>query len=330
MKKIVAIMMTMVIGMSLLTACGSEKSEERVSNDKLVIRYQNSVAYAPIIVMAEKGFISEEYGKDVDVDCALEADGNTVREGVSTGNIDIGCLGLPPALIGMTTGADYKIFSGIAAQPYSIVTNDDSLKTLQDVKDANIPVALLNANSQGHILLAKAAKELLGDAKAFDSNLSAVANADGYTGIESGSIKCHVVISPYNFKELALEGTHEIEVPESAWPTGDTSVVAVASKSLYTKNKDLYDAAYRAMERAVQYCIDNPEEVAQMCKDALQLDDSVEEIVSYMTNEKSKYSTTIQGVMDMAKFMGEEGFIEDPDTVPAELSDIAYDNVKGN
>ena len=94
MKKIVAIMMTMVIGMSLLTACGSEKSEERVSNDKLVIRYQNSVAYAPIIVMAEKGFISEEYGKDVDVDCALEADGNTVREGVSTGNIDIGCLGL--------------------------------------------------------------------------------------------------------------------------------------------------------------------------------------------------------------------------------------------
>ena len=75
-----------------------------------------------------------------------------------------------------------------------------------------------------------AAKAELGDAHAFDNVLNSVDNASGFDGIKSGSIKAHIVISPYNFKELAVEGTHEIAISEDVWMPGDTSIVGIASK----------------------------------------------------------------------------------------------------
>ena len=323
-KKIMSLMLVVAVVFSF-TACGS--SEEEASNN-LVIRYQKSIAYAPVIVMAEKNMIANYYDGDINVDCQVEKDGNNIKEGVSAGSIDIGTLGLPPAVIGELSGGKYKIFTAIASQPYSIVTNDKEMKTLKDLKDNNVQIALVNPNSQGHILLTMAAKAELGDAHAFDNQLNSVDNASGFDGIKSGAIKCHVVISPYNFKELAVEGTHEIPVSEDVWVPGDTSIVGIASEKLYNENKDLYDAVCKALEEAMTYVKENPEETAQLVKEKLELDDSVEDIVSYMTNEKSTFSTELQGVGNFVNYMKEEGFLEYD--YSGNLSDIIYDGVKGN
>lgn len=325
-KKLIA--MTLVVVMAVaMTACGGNDKKDETDN-KLVIRYQKSIAYAPVMMMAEKNMIANYYDKDVEVDCQVEKDGNTIKEGVSSGNIDIGTVGLPPAIVGILSGSKYKIFTGISSQPYSIVTNQKDIKSLKDLKEKNIQVALLSTNSQGHILLGLAAKAELGDAHAFDNVLNPVDNASGFDGIKSGSVKCHVVISPYNFKELALEGTHEIPVSEEAWVPGDTSIVGIASKDLYDNNKELYDAVCKALEEAMTYVKENPEEAAELVKEKLELDDSVEDIVKYMTDEKSQFSTELQGVGNFAKFMKDEGFLEND--YSGNLSDLVYDGVKGN
>lgn len=309
-----------------MTACGGSSKEDKNDN-KIVIRYQKSIAYAPVIIMAEKNMISKYYDKDLEVDCQVEKDGNTIKEGVSSGSIDIGTLGLPPAVVGILSGSKYKIFSGISSQPYSIVTNQKDIKTLKDLKDKKIQIGVLSTNSQGHILLGMAAKAELGDAHSFDNVLNSVDNASGFDGIKSGSIKAHIVISPYNFKELAVEGTHEIAISEDVWVPGDTSIVGIASKNLYENNKDLYNAVCKALDEAMQYVKDNPEETAQLVKDKLELDDSVEDIVKWMTDSKSQYSTTLQGVGNFVKFMQDEGFLENE--YSGNLSDIVYDGVKG-
>ena len=285
-----------------MTACGGSSKESKNDN-KIVIRYQKSIAYAPVMIMAEKNMISKYYDKDLEVDCQVEKDGNTIKEGVSSGSIDIGTLGLPPAVVGILSGSKYKIFSGISSQPYSIVTNQKDINTLKDLKDKKIQIGVLSTNSQGHILLGMAAKAELGDAHAFDNVLNSVDNASGF------------------------EGTHEIAISEDVWVPGDTSIVGIASKNLYENNKDLYNAVCKALDEAMQYVKNNPEETAQLVKDKLELDDSVEDIVKWMTDSKSQYSTTLQGVENFVQFMQDEGFLENE--YSGNLSDIVYDGVKG-
>ena len=67
-----------------MTACGGSSKESKNDN-KIVIRYQKSIAYAPVMIMAEKNMISKYYDKDLEVDCQVEKDGNTIKEGVSSG-----------------------------------------------------------------------------------------------------------------------------------------------------------------------------------------------------------------------------------------------------
>lgn len=327
-KKIMSVALIAAMAVSMTACGGTDKESETENKNKIVIRYQKSVAYAPVMVMAEQDLISKYYDKDIEVDCQVEKDGNTIKEGVSSGSIDIGTVGLPPAVVGILSGSKFKIFSGISAQPYSIVTNQKDIKSLQDIKDKNIQVGVLSTNSQGHILLGLAAKAELGDAHAFDNVLNPVDNASGFDGIKSGSIKVHVVISPYNFKELAVDGTHEIPVSEDVWVPGDTSIVGIASQDLYNNNKDLYDAVCKALEEAMTYVEENPEETAELVKEKLELDDSVEDIISWMTDSRSKYSTELQGVGNFVQFMQDEGFLENE--YSGNLSDLVFDGVKGN
>ena len=106
-KKIMAV--TLVVAMAAaMTACGGSDKKAEDSN-KLVIRYQKSIAYAPVMIMAEKNMISNYYDKEVEVDCQVEKDGNTIKEGVSSGSIDVGTVGLPPAVVGILSGSKYKI-----------------------------------------------------------------------------------------------------------------------------------------------------------------------------------------------------------------------------
>ena len=46
-----------------------------------------------------------------------------------------------------------------------------------------------------------------------------------------------------------------------------------------------------------------------------------------MNDPASSYTTQLQGIMDLANFMEEAGFLENG---PKDISEIAFDNVKGN
>lgn len=325
-KKLLALAMALVVATCSLTVAGCKKKEE--SKEKLVVAYQSSIAYAPIIVMMNQEIIEKNYkeatGKEIEVDWQLMANGAAINDGIVAGQIDIGTLGAAPAITGMQAGIPYKIFSGISSQPYGILTNDDSINSLADIKDDQ-QIAITNINSQPHILLAMAAKAELGDAHKLDNNLTVLANADGYAALTSGAVACHMVISPYNFMEEQTEGIHNIEIGEDIWPDGNTFIVGVASTKLEKDNPELYKVVCDSMEDAMEYIKANPEETAELL--SKEYDATKEEILEWMSDPGSQYETTLQGVMDLANFMKEAGFSEQ---APSDLSEIAFSNVKGN
>lgn len=321
MKKFVALMMVAVMCLSI-TACGGK--DEKADGSKLAIAYQSSIAYAPLLVMKEHKLIEKHYGKDLEIDWQELANGAAINEAFSAGTLDIGSMGVAPAITGIKAGLPYKIFTGLSSQPYAVLTNQKNIKSLKDIKKGDI-VAITGLNSQPHILLAMAAKAELGDAKALDANLQVLPNADGYTSIKSGAVQCHMVISPYNFMEEKEDNIHEIKVSEEIWPKDDTFIVGVASEKL-KENTELYDAVCKATEEAMTYIAENPEETAKILT-AGYPDATEEEIFSWMADERSNYTTELKGVMKLSDFMVEEGFLEEG---PKDISEIVYDNVKGN
>lgn len=320
-KRLLSLLMVTAMAVSM-TACSGGKEES--GKEKLVIAYQSSIAYAPLIVMQEKGLIEKHFDGEVEVDWQLAANGAAINDGITAGSIDVGCMGAAPAITGMQAGIPYKIFTGLSSQPYAILTNQDDIKSLKDIK-ADDQIAITNINSHPHILLAMAAKAEFGDARALDGNLVVLANADGYSSIISGAVQCHMVISPYNFMEVATGEINEIPVSKEVWPEGNTFIVGVAGTKLQEEKPELYEALCKATEEAMTFIAENPEETAEIL--AKGYDASAEEILTWMNDSRSKYETKLQGVMELANFMVEEGFLEEG---PKDISEIAFDNVEGN
>lgn len=321
-KKAVAVILViaMVAG---FTACGDSGSSESEETATLTVAFQYGMAYAPLQVMKEQNLI-EKYYENVEVEWSTLNSGSAINEGFASGDIDLGAMGVGPAITGVTSGVPYKICANLSAQPHKIMTNDSSIKTLKDVGEKKI--ALVNIGSFQHILLAMAAKEQLGDAHALDNNIVAMAHPDGMAALLSGSVECQLTTSPYVFKEAEEEGISEVEGLESVWPSGNSFIVAVASTSLKEENPELYDAVINAISDAIDYLNNNPEEAAEMLCENEDVDAAT--MREWLEDEDCVYSMETKGVMDFANFMAENDFLENDG--PESFSDLAFDNVEGD
>ncbi len=323
-KKVIAMMLIFIMTVSL-AACGGDSAESDGGNTdtKLTIAHQYGMAYAPLEIMKQQKLIEKHYD-GVEVEWSTLNSGSAINEGFISGDIDVGAMGVGPAVTGVTSGVPYKICSNMSAQPHKIMTNNPNIKSLKDITDEKI--ALVNVGSFQHILLAMAAKEQLGDAHALDENISAMSHPDGMTALLSGSVDCQLTTSPYVFKEAEEEGISEVEALESVWPSGNSFIVAVASTELQEKNPELYDAVVAALEEAIDYINNNKAEAAKMLCEAEDVD--AETMEKWLNDSDCVYTSETKGIMDMATFMEEEGFLENDG--PDSFSDLAFDNVKGN
>ena len=320
-RKIIAASLIVVVAVCF-TACGGGDSSES-GTKTLTIAHQYGMAYAPFEVMKEQKLI-EKYYDGVEVEWSTLNSGSAINEGFASGDIDVGGMGVAPAITGVTSGVPYKIASNMSAQPHRIMTNDDSIQTLSDITDEKI--ALVNIGSIQHVLLAMAAEEQLGDAHALDNNIVAMAHPDGMSSLLSGSVECHLTTSPYVYKEAAEEGIHEVEALESVWPDGNSFILMMASTDLYENDPELYQAVLSALEEAITWINENKEEAAEMLCEAEDVDAAT--MLEWLNDPACVYSTETKGVMDMANFMAENDFLENEG--PSSMSDLAFDNVVGN
>jgi len=308
-----------------MTGCGDSSSGDG-DVAKITIVQQYGMAYAPLKVIEQKGLVEENYDGDVEVNFQTLNSGASINDAFVAGDVDVGLMGVAPAITGsLNEGVPYKICTNISAQPHKLMTNDSSIKTLKDIGESD-QIALVNIGSIQHILLAMAAKEQLGDAHALDNNIAAMAHPDGMTALLNGSVKCQLTTSPFVFKEAAEPGISEVEAIESVWPEGNSFIVAVASTDLYENNPDLYNAVLAAFDDAIAFINEDPEAAAEMlCVDE---DVDAETYLEWLNDPACSYSTELKGVSTMAKFMTEEGFLEDVEF--NDISELVYEGVQGN
>lgn len=293
----------------------------------LNLAYQYGLAYAPLVIVQEQDLIENAYeeatGKKVTVTWNQMSSGADINTGISGGSLDAGFMGVGPAVTGVMKGVGYKVFTNLSGQEHGLMTNDESIQSFDDLIGSSKQIALVNIGSIQHVLLALALENAGHDPHALDANIVAMAHPDGMAALESGNVACHLTSSPYIFKEREEENLHEIKDVADAWGAESSFIVGVASERIHDENPELYQALCDAVEKAVDFMNDSPEEAAKI---TCEFDgNSAEDELAYI--QKSNYTIETKGLFELASFMAKTEFIE---TAPGSYEDLVFDNVSGD
>lgn len=325
-KRFLALIIIMTL---VLNGCGngSQGSTTEDAEVTLNIAYQYGLAYAPLIIAQEQGLIEKAYeeatGKQVTVVWTQMSSGADINTGIASGSIQVGFMGVAPAITGITKGVGYKIFTNLSGQENCLMTTDEEVNSLEDLVGSPKQIALVNTGSIQHIVLAKTLKEQGLDPHGLDSNIVAMKHPDGMSALESGSVACHLTSSPYVYMERENETIHELTEVGEAWTKEKSFIVGVASTGLYDNDEELYLALCQAIEEAIDYINNNIEAAAEITHEYN--GNTVEEEVEYL--KKGNYTEETSGIYELAVFMAENGFSE---TALEGYSDFVFDNVKGD
>lgn len=311
MHKNIRLLFTLIMGVCFalaLTACGGNKTGDSGAKPgkTLTIAYQGGIGYAPVHIMETQKLIEKNYGDSITVKFVKLDSGAAINEGIIGGTIDIGCMGLAPAISGVSKGIPYKAIANLCSQSHGLMSNDPAISTLSAIKLTD-KIALVSAGSIQHILLGMAAEKTLGDAHALDNNIQRMSHAEGMAALESGTVKLHLTSSPFIYKERG--NSRYVELPEirEAWPGGNTFLVAMASEAL-AKDEKLAAAVSKSFSEASDFINKKPEETVKIEAKYLGLDEAA--VSGYLKEPDCQFFSEVRGMKTMAAFMLRAGFIE--------------------
>ena len=306
-KTTVMLIVFALLASMLLAGCGGQSSAPKADEEiKINIAYQGGIGYAPVHVMERQGLIEKYYGGKVAVTYQKLDSGAAINEGIIGGSIQIGCMGVAPAISGVSSGIPYKIISALCAQSHGLMTNQADINSLADIKEGDV-IALVNTGSIQHILLAMTAEKALGDPHALDNNIQKMSHAEGMAALESGTVQLHLTSSPFIYQERENPNYHELTELSEVWPSGNTFLVAMASESL-AENKELFEAIQKAFAEAITFINENEDATVEIEADYLALEP--EQVRGYLEQPDCQFSAQGKGIQDMADFMYRADFIE--------------------
>lgn len=281
------------------TACGPAPRKT------LTIAEQFGIAYAPLQVMKEDGLL-EQALPDVTVRWVQMGGPTAIREGMLSGDIDIGFMGIGPMLIGVDTGMPWKCFTALSANEVSFITNRKDIRTLADLGPED-RIAILSPGSTQHILLCMAAQQQLGSADAFDSRLVSLSHPDAMSAmLAGGEIALHITTPPYAEMELAA-GMHKILTGQQVTGRPFTFICGVAMTDLYLNRRALYDAFRACLQTAVDGINADLPAAAKRLAPGYGVAEGT--LLAEMTYNGSIYGTALEGVDGFAAAMAEIGLL---------------------
>lgn len=290
-----------IVFMLFFIACDKKNLLENKQN--IIIAEQYSTIYAPIYVASELGLFKELL-PNANIQKYKIGGGSAMAEALISGHIDLGCMGIPPALIALDKGANFKIAFGINIPPLNLMVMNKKINSLSDFKE-NDKIAVPGAISNQQIMLSMGAKKFLGNAKKLDRNIVSMSNADAYTALISKTdIQAHYTPLPYIEKEKeagarSILNNNDIEY--------QASIVCLANKKLYN-DKHTYEKIIQTIEKSIELINAKDKKTIDTIAKIEKL--SNEEVLKYLNYPNNIYTTGVYGLEQTADYMLENKYIK--------------------
>lgn len=264
---------------------------------------QYGMQYAPVYVVQKLGLL-EELLPGVKLEWTNFGGGAAINEALISGQLDVGFMGTPPALIAIDKGADFRIALGIGVPPGELLVHPNSgINSIKDIEPKH-KIAVPGLGSIQHIMLAIAAKEELGNANAFDNNLITMANPDAYLALIKGTdVIGHFAVMPYIDLELHA-GMKSILTADDIG--GGASIVCVTTKA-FRENEKASNALLTALEQAIELINSEDEKAIQIIADTEKI--TFEAAKAYASWPGTRYTTELYRLNELAHFMRQTGYL---------------------
>jgi len=295
------------LGIILLALMGCEsKNEKNVLQNSISIAEQFGLAYAPLQIMKENKILEKNY-PEVFINWKQLGNTAAIREAMLSNQLEVGFMAIPPFLIGLDRGMEWKIASGLSESPVALVTNSEKIKSISDFSEKD-RIALPQPGSIQHILLAMECEKEFGDAKKLDNLLVTLAHPDGMNALLSAKdVTAHFTTPPYLFKELEQNNIHQILDGKEAIGVDFTFVVGVTTNKFHDTKPELYSAFIKSLKESIQFMQKNPDKAAEILAPIYKL--SRVEVLTYITHKDMVYTHEVKGVNEFAKFMKRNNYI---------------------
>lgn len=304
MKRFLSFLILVLLALSLmLNAFAAQPAQ--FAGKKLRIAVQYGMQYAPVYVAQQLGLL-EEALPGIELEWSNFAGGSALNEALISGALDVAFMGIPPALIAIDKGVDYRIAWGICVPPAEVlVTEASGIKTLKDIKVTD-KIAVPGVGSIQHIMLAIAAQKQLGNANALDNSILAMANPDAYASLISGTdIVGHFASMPYIDLE-AKAGMNSILTAEDALGSG-ASIICVTTPKI-ANDPDLYPALRDALAKSIALINAKDEAAVKIIAEKEKI--IPEAAVAYLDWPGTLYAMEVYSISALGQFMSEAGYIK--------------------
>lgn len=285
---------------SVFTGCS------RGEDTSLVIAGQYGLAYAPVQIMESRRLL-EKHLEGVTVQWQTLGNTAAIREAIAADRVDIAFGGIPPYLIARDRGLRVTVFTGISQVPVQLVTLEEGIDELSDLKESK-GIALPQPGSIQHILLSMGLQRAGLPPDYLDSRLVSLAHPDGMTALLSGGVSAHFTTPPYLFEELRQQNVKLLLDGQDAFGAPFTFSVGYATDRLFSQQPELLEGFIRALEEAILFLEEHPDESASILSEIYSVDPQL--LKGYLDSPLIGYSTDIEGVGQFEETMRSMGYLQ--------------------
>ncbi len=284
--------------------------------DELRISEQFGVGYLPLMVMRSEGLIqkhADEAGLgEIEITWRQFGGGSSTNTALIAGQLDFAAGGVGPMLKIWDATRDSMDVRGVASinsMPLFLNTRDEDIQSLEDFNDSDrIALPAVGVSIQA-IILQMAAAEAFGFEE-YDKLRPFTVSAkhpDGMVQLLSGQgeINAHLTSPPFQYQELESDrvDVHTVFSSYDVLGGQHTFNNIWTTAEFRDENPKTYKAFYDALNEAMAFIEENPDESARIYLEEAQssLDEGF--IRDLITDEDIEFTVTPKQIEKFAEFM---------------------------
>lgn len=247
-----------IVASLALAACGSDSDGGGSAANPTTIRIGYQIIPNGDLIVKNKGWLEEAFGKDVKIEWSLFDSGGSVNEAIVAGALDIGLAGSSPVSRGISQGITYQVpwIHDVIGKAESLVAKE-GIATIADLKGKTVATPF--ASTAHFSLLAALADAGVAEA---DVNVIDAEPADIYAAWQRGDIDAAYVWNPNLAKMIAEGGTVLITSADLAAKGKTTYDLSVVTNDFASKYPAAVQTWVAQQDRAVALINDNPDDAA--------------------------------------------------------------------
>lgn len=281
------------------------RSASAQGTGKITIATLPGLGYAPL-TLAKQGRWLEQAVPGLRVNWVQIASSAAIREGMLSGDIDVGAGSVAPFLIGRDRGFKVGIVSAMTVMDLLLLTNDPAVKSIADL-DSSRKIAVTAPDTNQAFVLRMAAKEKFGDAKALDGSFLAMPHPDALQALLTNQISAYMGSPP--FQEEAVARGCRVLLRSRDVAGALTFGICFALAAYGAKEPENLRALRQAITRGIELLNTNPGEAAKMLSADSGGRQSEAEIARLLGDKDTAFNDKLIGVPKLAEFMRATGFI---------------------